>query len=106
MNIIKLLLILFINKNTNKINTNINYKNNLKIISNENISENIFNTNTLALLFIMLPYIYKNGENCNTDDDCPHIMRCCKIGTDNYCCTPNNYIKLEYAYIKNYIKNN
>ena len=103
MNIVKLLLILFINK---KINTNINYKNNLKIISNENLNMNYNIYDTIALLFVMLPYIYKNGENCNTDDDCPHIMRCCKIGTYNYCCTPNNYIKMEYAYIKNYIKNN
>ena len=37
--------------------------------------------------------VLKNNINCNTDDDCPYIMRCCQTKT-NYCCTPNNYIKM------------
>ena len=105
MNIIKLLFILFINLKKTKTNTNIKYNNNLKIISNENLIDNIYNSNIIALLVIMIPYIYRNGEYCNNDNDCPHIMRCCQIGLDKYCCTPNNYIKFKYAYIKNYIKN-
>ena len=27
-------------------------------------------------------------------------MRCCEIGLNKFCCSPNNYIKLELAYQK------
>jgi hypothetical protein len=57
-----------------------------------------------GLILLSLPIIYRNNDKCNVDDDCPYIMKCCQIGNVNYCCTPNNYIKLEYAYIKNYIR--
>ena len=52
----------------------------------------------------MLPIIFRNNEPCQNDDDCPYIMRCCQIGDNKFCCTPNNYNKLEYAYIKELIK--
>ena len=57
----------------------------------------------LVATFLSLPIIYRNGEKCNSDNDCPHIMRCCQIGNIQFCCTPNNYIKLDFSYAKNYI---
>ena len=57
----------------------------------------------MFFLVISIAYIFRNGEFCKTDMDCPGLMKCCVIGNDRYCCTPNNYIKLEYAYIYNFI---
>ena len=48
----------------------------------------------------------KEGGNCKKDDDCPLIMRCCKVGTNNYCCSPNNFVYLEYADNKQFISTN
>lgn len=45
-----------------------------------------------------LPFIFRNRDNCEDDEDCPFIMKCCIIGLDKYCCSPNNYVKLEPAY--------
>lgn len=45
-----------------------------------------------------IPFIFRNRDNCEVDEDCPFIMKCCIIGLEKYCCTPNNYIKLEPAY--------
>jgi hypothetical protein len=57
-----------------------------------------------------LPKLLKHNEKCVTDDDCPFIMRCCEIGLNKFCCSPNNYIKLELAYqkqgIETHFKNN
>ena len=53
---------------------------------------------TLTPLFILISTIFRHNEICKTDDDCPLIMRCCEIGHDNYCCTPNNFVKLTYAF--------
>ena len=55
-------------------------------------------TKIAAITILSLPIIYRNEENCKIDDDCPHIMKCCQIGFYKYCCTPNNYIKLEPLY--------
>ena len=48
-----------------------------------------------------IPFIFRNRDKCENDEDCPFIMKCCIIGFEKYCCSPNNYIKLEHAY--NYI---
>lgn len=81
-----------------------NLKKNNKFYNNTQIKLiNINNhnyTNLLGLTFLMLPFIYRNGEDCYDDNDCPHFMRCCQIGLLKYCCTPNNYIKLELTYLK------
>ena len=45
-----------------------------------------------------IPFIFRNRDNCEDDEDCPFIMKCCIIGLEKYCCSPNNYIKLEPAY--------
>lgn len=84
---------LFLFSFTNKINL---FDNN---INTDNYLDKIFFVSLLSL-----PIIYRNGEKCNLDEDCPHIMKCCQIGNLKYCCTPNNYIKLELAYVKNYIQ--
>lgn len=59
---------------------------------------------TVATIFSMLPIIFRNNQPCQNEDDCPYIMKCCQIGDNKFCCTPNNYIKLEYAYVKEIIK--
>ena len=41
---------------------------------------------------------WKKEKICNTDDDCPDIMRCCEIGLRKYCCTPNNFVKLSFSF--------
>ena len=59
---------------------------------------------TIGLSIISLPIIFKNRENCIDDNDCPFIMRCCKLGIEYYCCSPNNYINLEPLYLYNTIQ--
>ena len=59
----------------------------------------------LDIILFSLPMILRNEDKCEYDSDCPSVMKCCQIGNHKYCCTPNNNIKLKYAYIKNYIKN-
>lgn len=56
--------------------------------------------------FGSLPFIFRNREPCYEDDDCPFIMKCCILGIEKYCCTPNNYIKYEYMYLYETVKNN
>lgn len=53
---------------------------------------------TLTAIGYILPKILKNNEICDVDEDCPLIMRCCEVGKKKYCCSPNNYIKLNLAY--------
>ena len=74
-----------------------------------NLFDNNINTdNYIPKIFFVtllsLPIIYRNGEKCISDEDCPNIMKCCQIGNIKYCCTPNNYVKLEFSYIKNYVR--
>lgn len=91
-----------------------NDHNNIYHINNiHNIDQDILTTFTSSNLakftqitLLSLPIIYRNGDKCYNDDDCPHIMRCCQICFYKYCCTPNNYIKLEPAFIKNYVMSN
>jgi hypothetical protein len=86
---------------------NINYISN--IFNNKDIfvtinptNNNNYFINFLELTLLSLPFIFRDGEICETDKDCP--MKCCQIGNNKYCCTSNNYIKLEFSYVKNYIK--
>jgi hypothetical protein len=59
---------------------------------------------TITTFGYFLPKLLKHNEKCATDDDCPFIMRCCEIGLSKYCCTPNNYIKIDLAYQNQEIK--
>ena len=62
---------------------------------------NLFNTYKIPVLITvgMLPFIFRNREPCYDDDDCPFIMKCCILGIEQYCCTPNNYIKYKPIYL-------
>tara|TARA_B100001287_G_scaffold276446_1_gene287290 strand:- start:5648 stop:6001 length:354 start_codon:yes stop_codon:yes gene_type:complete len=55
---------------------------------------------SITTIGYFLPKLLKHNEKCENDDDCPFIMRCCEIGLNKFCCSPNNYIKLELAYQK------
>jgi len=58
--------------------------------------------NILGFTLLLIPIILRNGEICTSDFDCPYkLMKCCQIGNIKYCCTPDNFIKLEFAYTKN-----
>ena len=59
---------------------------------------------SVTVIGYFIPRLLKNNERCVTDDDCPFIMRCCEIGLSKYCCSPNNYIKLDLAYQKQEIQ--
>jgi hypothetical protein len=76
----------------------------INLINNNNLDQNINFVKIIGTILLSLPIIFRNGEKCNSDNDCPNIMKCCQIGNHKYCCTPNNYVKLELAYIKNYIR--
>ena len=45
-----------------------------------------------------LPKYFKQEKICKIDDDCPDIMRCCEIGQKKYCCSPNNFVKMNLAF--------
>lgn len=62
--------------------------------------------NGLGIVILSIPAIMKEGGNCKKDDNCPLIMRCCKVGTNNYCCSPNNFVYLGYADNKQFISTN
>ena len=71
--------------------------------------DNYFNNdliNGLGIAIVTLPSLLKEGERCYKDEDCPFIMKCCKIGSNNFCCSPNNFISLDLAYNKQFISNN
>ena len=73
------------------------------------IQDNNFNTdliNGIGILAFSLPSLLKEGQRCIKDDDCPFIMRCCKVGTNNYCCSPNNFISVDLAYSEQFISTN
>jgi hypothetical protein len=60
---------------------------------------------SITTIGYFIPRLLRNNEICKTDDDCPLIMRCCEIGKDKYCCTPNNFVKLQYSYLDEKINN-
>lgn len=82
-----------------------NYLTNNYLSQDNNLSQDDNLIKFLGFTLLSLPYIFRNGEICESDTDCPHkFMKCCQIGNYKYCCTPNNYIKLEFAYAKKFVK--
>ena len=73
---------------------------NLRIIENDIDFNNQLNNvlTSVAAVGYLIPRFLKLNEPCKKDDDCPLVMRCCEVGDTNYCCTPNNFVKLKYAY--------
>ena len=80
-----------------------NKKTKLKIQDN-NIDTDIING--IGIIIMSLPTLMRQGGNCKNDDDCPFIMRCCKLGINNYCCSPNNFVSVDLAYIEQFISTN
>ena len=64
------------------------------------------NTMTALVLIGIIPFIFRNREPCYDDNDCPFFMKCCILGIEKYCCTPNNYVKYEPIYLYKSVKNN
>lgn len=57
--------------------------------------------NGLGIAVITIPKFIKHKTgNCNIDNDCPWMQRCCKVGDNKYCCNPNNYLNVDYAHNK------
>ena len=56
---------------------------------------------TVGTLLGSLPFLFRNNALCMVDDDCPYFMKCCYDGINNYCCTPNKYIKYVPVYVTN-----
>ncbi len=83
---------------------------NIPKMSKKNVLyDNYFNNdliNGLGIAIVTLPSLLKEGERCYKDEDCPFIMKCCKIGSNNFCCSPNNFISVDLAYNKQFISNN
>lgn len=50
-----------------------------------------------ALLFPKIRFNNKN-QPCQTDNDCPGIKKCCQMYFEKFCCSPDNYIKIEPNY--------
>ncbi len=59
---------------------------------------------SIGAIGYILPKLLRNNEICNTDDDCPLIMRCCEVGIKKFCCTPNNFVKIELSYLTEPVK--
>jgi len=63
--------------------------------------------NGLGIVAVTIPvFINQHKGNCNIDNDCPLMQRCCKVGENKYCCNPNNYLNIDYAYNKQFISYN
>ena len=63
--------------------------------------------NGLSIVAVTIPaFINQHKGNCNIDNDCPLMQRCCKVGENKYCCNPNNYLNIDYAYNKQFISYN
>lgn len=61
-----------------------------------------------GLTALVLPKIkIKKKNNCNVDEDCIGIQRCCRVYSDTFCCSPNNFVYLEpkLAYSNKEIQN-
>ena len=73
----------------------------LQNVVNQEINENVKNiANFMSYIVLILPNIYRNGDLCQEDDDCPHVMKCCQLGVKQFCCSPDNYIKIVPFYFK------
>ena len=53
----------------------------------------------LITVCAIIPIVMYEIENCEEDEDCPFIMRCCVYGTTHYCCRPNNYVNFPPSYL-------
>lgn len=62
--------------------------------------------NGLGIAIIILPSLLKEGGGCYKDEDCPFIMKCCKVGSNNFCYSPNNFISVDLTYISNNLTKN
>ncbi len=67
----------------------------------------IFNPTSITIITSIgiLPFLFKNREPCYDDNDCPFFMKCCILGIEKYCCTPNNYVKYEPIYLYETVHN-
>ena len=74
-------------------NPDIDFNNDLNVI-----------INSIGAIGYFLPKFLRNNEPCKKDDDCPLIMRCCEVGLNNYCCTPNNFVHIKPAFSKQEIQ--
>ena len=98
----RLILFLFLtfqNKNKNLTKVKITQED---LDFNNNLNQILLSS---AAVSYLIPKILKKGEYCEKDDDCPLIMRCCEVGKYNFCCTPNNFIKQNYAFAHETIDN-
>ena len=59
---------------------------------------------SISALGYLLPKFLKVSKPCKKDEDCPLVMRCCEVGPNNYCCSPNNYIVMHLGIMKLIIK--
>lgn len=80
--------------------------NNKKITKLYLHQEDINNFATFTGIILLARPFYIKRKGCQTHHDCPFIMKCCGIGSTNFCCNPNNFIKLNYAYAFQQIQNN
>ena len=55
---------------------------------------------TIFIVIGSLPFLFRNNESCNDDDDCPYFMKCCNVMNEMYCCTPNNYLYMKPIYVE------
>ena len=87
------------------VNQRVPIKNN-PLYSQFNLDDESLSTiaNGVGIMTLYLPTIMRHNEPCSTDDDCPFIMRCCELGEHQFCCTPNNYIKMAYAYSNQFVR--
>ena len=78
---------------------------NLRILDDINFNENLNNVLcSLGTIGYFIPKILKKEEKiCDVDDDCPLVLRCCQIGKKKYCCSPNNFVKMDLAYSKEHV---
>lgn len=81
--------------------TNKNKSNELKFTNADYEFNNDLNyiVTSIGFMGYFIPKLLRKREMCIIDDDCPLIMRCCKVGKQNYCCTPNNFVKMDLAYL-------
>ena len=53
---------------------------------------------SIGTIGYFLPKYFKQEKICKIDNDCPDIMRCCEVGPKKYCCSPNNFVKMNLAF--------
>mgnify|MGYP001479715933 CR=1 FL=1 len=80
---------------------------NLRVINDIDFNENLNNVLcSLGTIGYFIPKILKKEKICDVDDDCPLVLRCCQIGKKKYCCSPNNFVKMDLAYTNEHIQAN